>query len=33
LAFEEAKAVGEYKDQINALENQNDELAKALEGV
>lgn len=30
LAFEPSKAVGEYKDQINDLENQNDELAKAL---
>lgn len=30
LAFEPAKAIGEYKDQINVLESQNDELAKAL---
>jgi putative transposase len=30
LAFEPAKAVSEYKDQINELKNQNDELAKAL---
>ena len=30
LAFKPAKAVGEYKDQINELESQNDELAKAL---
>lgn len=30
LAFEPAKAVSEYKDQISELKNQNDELAKAL---
>jgi len=30
LAFEPAKAVSEYKDQIDELKNQNDELAKAL---
>ena len=30
LAFEPAKAVSEYKDQICELKNQNDELAKAL---
>ena len=30
LAFEPAKAVSEYKDQINELKVQNDELAKAL---
>jgi putative transposase len=30
LAFEPAKAVSEYKDQIDELRNQNDELAKAL---
>lgn len=30
LAFEPAKAVSEFKDQINNLQNQNDELAKAL---
>lgn len=30
LAFEPAKAVSEYKEQIDRLKNQNDELAKAL---
>jgi len=30
LAFEPAKAVSEYKEQINTLKEQNDELAKAL---
>ena len=30
LAFEPAKAVSEYKDQIDKLNDQNDELAKAL---
>ncbi len=30
LAFEPAKAVSEYKEQISALSKQNDELAKAL---
>ena len=30
LAFEPAKGVSEYKEQINELKNQNDELAKAL---
>ena len=30
LAFEPAKAVSEYKDQIDDLKSQNDELAKAL---
>jgi putative transposase len=30
LAFEPAKAVTEYKEQISELKNQNDELAKAL---
>ena len=30
LAFEPAKAVSEYKEQINALKESNDELAKAL---
>ena len=30
LAFEPAKGASEYKEQINELKNQNDELAKAL---
>ena len=30
LAFEPAKVVSEYKEQINKLKDQNDELAKAL---
>ena len=30
LAFEPAKAVSEFKDQIDGLKTQNDELAKAL---
>ena len=30
LAFEPAKAVSEFKDQIDVLKTQNDELAKAL---
>ena len=30
MAFEPAKAVSEFKDQIDNLQNQNDELAKAL---
>ena len=30
LAFEPAKAVSEYKEQIDELKNQNDQLAKAL---
>ena len=30
MLFEPSKSINEYKDQINDLENQNDQLAKAL---